>query len=103
MDSVNAMSARGVRIDMEFARIEDRRGSAGIDRPRLGDAMDRLDAGVARGIIPAEQRDALRALDVGGSPAPIEAHRGLNAVTVAYWVGGIAVLGAFGWFLVRRW
>src|ERR1700754_481241 len=65
--------------------------------------MDRLDAGVARGIITVEQRDALRALDIAASPEPIEARRGMNAVIVAYWVGALAVLCAFAWFLVTRW
>jgi hypothetical protein len=64
--------------------------------------MDRLDLGVERGIITAEQRDALRALDPGQSTG-VEARRGLNAVTVAYWAGAIAVLTAFGWFLTSRW
>jgi len=66
--------------------------------------MDRLDLGVERGIITAAQRDALRALDDAElAPASVEARRGLNAVTVAYWSGAIAVLLAFGWFLVKRW
>lgn len=62
--------------------------------------MDRLDLGVERGIITAAQRDALRALD---EPPRGEARHGLNAVTIAYWIGGIAVLAAFGWFLTTRW
>ena len=62
-----------------------------------------LERGVARGIITAEQRDALLALE-RGDPAPaIEARRGFNAVTVAYWSGGIAVLAAFAWYLINRW
>ena len=66
--------------------------------------MDRLDLGVARGIITVEQRDALRALDDGAvSATAAEARHGFNGVTVAYWTGGIAVLSAFGWFLVSRW
>jgi hypothetical protein len=66
--------------------------------------MDRLDLGVERGIITAAQRDALRALDDGVPAQPrVEARRGMNAVTVAYWSGAIAVLLAFGWFLVKRW
>lgn len=62
--------------------------------------MDRLELGVERGIITAAQRDALRAL---GDEPRREARHGLNAVTIAYWVGGIAVLSAFGWFLTKRW
>jgi hypothetical protein len=66
--------------------------------------MDRLDLGVERGIITPEQRDALRALDLEQRRASlVEAQRGLNAVTVAYWSGAIAVLIAFGWFMVTRW
>jgi len=66
--------------------------------------MDRLDLGVERGIITAAQRDALRALDDAVlAPPTVEARRGMNAVTVAYWAGAIAVLLAFGWFLVKRW
>src|SRR4051812_32931248 len=63
--------------------------------------MDRLDLGVERGIITAAQREALRALDDDDSR--LEVRRGLNAVTVAYWAGAIAVLTAFGWFLASRW
>ena len=67
--------------------------------------MDLLDLGVERGIISAGQRDALRALDDDRSSPHrrVEARRGLNAVTIAYWSGGIAVLLAFGWFLASRW
>jgi hypothetical protein len=66
--------------------------------------MDRIDLGVERGIITAEQRDALRAIDLGDArDGAKEARRGLNAVTVAYWAGAIAVLTAFGWFLASRW
>jgi hypothetical protein len=75
-----------------------------IDRTNLTGAMDRLDLGVERGIITAEQRDALRAIDLDGSVGDVkEARRGLNTVTVAYWAGAIAVLTAFGSFLVSRW
>ena len=73
-----------------------------IDRRSMTGAMDRLDLGVERGIITAAQRDALRALELGHTEG-IEARRGLNAVTVAYWAGAIAVLTAFGWFLASRW
>lgn len=73
-----------------------------IDRPKPIGAMDRLDLGVERGIITAAQRDALRAL-APDEPSAREARHGLNAVTVAYWAGAIAVLTAFGWFLTSRW
>ncbi len=62
-----------------------------------------LELGVERGIITAEQRDALLALGHEAPHATIEAKRGFNAVTVAYWTGGIAVLCAFAWFLISRW
>ena len=61
-----------------------------------------LEQGVARGIITAGQRDALLALDLDRSPG-VEARRGFNGVTVAYWSGGIAVLSACAWFLINRW
>ena len=59
---------------------------------------------MARGIISAEQRDALLALDAGAmEETPAEARRGLNSVTVAYGLGGAAVVFAFGWFVADRW
>ena len=59
--------------------------------------MDRIDLGVERGIITAEQRDALLAIDLGAaSDGAKEARRGLNAAMVAYWAGAIAVLTALG-------
>ena len=58
---------------------------------------------MARGVITPEQRDALLTLARGESAASIEARRGFNGVTVAYWTGGSAVLCAFGWFLISRW
>lgn len=61
-----------------------------------------LERGVQHGIITSEQRDALLALE-GVGTAPTEARRGFNAVTIAYWSGGIAVLAAFAWFLIDRW
>ncbi|HET7373319.1 MAG TPA: monovalent cation/H(+) antiporter subunit G [Gemmatimonadaceae bacterium] len=62
-----------------------------------------LDRGVERGIITAEQRDALLALELEAPRSAVEAKRGFNAVSVAYWTGGIAVLCAFAWFLISRW
>ena len=72
-------------------------------RPAIADA--RLDAAVAAGIISADQAAAIRALpdppdESAGTP---EAPRELNAVAIAYFVGGAAVLFAFGWFIVDRW
>jgi len=61
---------------------------------------------VGRGVISQEQHDALLAMaaePVAYERAPREAPRGFNAVTVAYAVGAVAVLFAFGWFLVDRW
>src|SRR5512146_894302 len=54
-----------------------------------------LDRGVERAIITAEQRGALLALVRGAPRGTVEAKRGFNAVSVAYWTGGIAVLCAF--------
>ena len=61
-----------------------------------------LDAGVARGIITAEQRDALLALDVAAGEGP-ESRVVFSGVTVAYGLGALLVLFAAGWFLVSRW
>jgi len=63
---------------------------------------DMLSRGVAQGIISTEQRDALLALGVGGGE-PREAARAFNGITIAYGVGALVVLFAFGWFLVDRW
>lgn len=60
-----------------------------------------LQRAVTQGIISPEQRDAILALP--DERAGLEAHRGVNAATIAYWAGGIAVLFAFGWFLIARW
>ncbi len=65
-----------------------------------------LDLGVARNIISADQRAALAAL---GGAAPTsgrpsgEAPREVNGITIAYLIGSIVVLFAFGWFMVDRW
>ena len=66
------------------------------------ESRDLLEHGVSSGIITVEQRDALLAL---GEPAgaPREAARAFNAITIAYGVGALVVLFAFGWFLVDRW
>ncbi len=65
-----------------------------------------LDLGVERGLISADQRAALLALagtaDAGTRP-PREAERAFNGITIAYGVGALVVLFAFGWFMVDRW
>ncbi|MHB1861958.1 MAG: hypothetical protein ACYCVL_03220 [Gemmatimonadaceae bacterium] len=70
-----------------------------------GITLDQLRQAVARGIISAEQLDALLAARPAapGRHAAAEAPRELNAVTIAYYVGAAAVVFAFGWFLVDRW
>lgn len=65
-----------------------------------------LNTGVEKGIISASQRDALLALATGegtGEGTRVEARRALNGVTIAYGVGALVVLFAFGWFLADRW
>ena len=62
-------------------------------------------------IISADQAARLRALadsrasDVapGAKPAGRESPRGLNTVSVAYGIGALLILFAFGWFLFERW
>lgn len=79
-------------------------------------SMSTLERAVGGGVITREQLDSIVALSppatfrarqssdgVPESDLGTEARRGLNAVTVAYWAGAIAVLFAFGWFLVDRW
>ncbi|MDE3128249.1 MAG: hypothetical protein KGL38_09580 [Gemmatimonadota bacterium] len=76
---------------------------AGNRPPPATDA--RLAAAVAAGIISADQAAAIRALpdsQMAGAAA-LEARREINAVSIAYFVGGAAVLFAFGWFIVDRW
>lgn len=69
-----------------------------------GVSAAQLDAAVARGIITAEQRDRLLALDaVPPSDDTVEPRGTLNLVTVGYWAGSLAVLFALAWFLVDRW
>ncbi|MBI5600143.1 MAG: hypothetical protein HY944_01105 [Gemmatimonadetes bacterium] len=65
-----------------------------------------LQSGVERGIISAEQRAALVALAGATEPRAGEhgeAERAFNGVTIAYGLGAIVVLFAFGWFMVDRW
>lgn len=79
-------------------------------------SLSTLEHAVGSGVITREQLDLIvalappesfRAPRAGGGPAEpdqaTEARRGMNAVTIAYWAGAIAVLFAFGWFLVDRW
>ena len=76
-----------------------------------------MSAAVERGLIDATQRRRLEALaaelatvadghDASGpasaTPAP-EAHRGFNAITIAYSLGALLVLFALAWFLAERW
>jgi hypothetical protein len=65
-----------------------------------------LDTGVARGLITPDQRAGLLALagtDAANAPSGREAERGFNGVTIAYAIGALVVLFAFGWFMVDRW
>lgn len=67
-----------------------------------------LERAVAEGIISATQRDRLLALVAGGAARtpdeePSALQQRINAVQVAYAVGALAVIFAFGWFLADRW
>lgn len=65
-----------------------------------------LDSGVDKGIITADQRAALLALAGAAEPQTGErgeAERAFNGITIAYGIGAIVVLFAFGWFMVDRW
>ncbi len=75
-----------------------------------------IHAALERGIIDASQHDKLHALAAELTPsrarlrekatagdAAREAHRGFNAITVAYSLGGLLVLFALAWFLFERW
>ncbi len=65
-----------------------------------------LDTGVEQGIISAEQRLALLALAGATEPQGSGRHepeRAFNGVTIAYGIGAMVVLFAFGWFMVDRW
>lgn len=65
-----------------------------------------LDSGVDKGIITVEQRSALLALAGAAEPQAgerREAERAFNGVTIAYGIGALVVLFAFGWFMVDRW
>jgi len=75
-----------------------------------------ISVALERGIIDPSQRDDLAALsaelsaardhqhDEADEIAPArEAHRGFNAITVAYSLGALLVLFALAWFLFERW
>jgi hypothetical protein len=64
-----------------------------------------LNLGVSRGIITPDQRAALQTLlgAVESTEGAREAERGFNGVAIAYLIGAIVVLFAFGWFMVDRW
>ncbi len=64
-----------------------------------------LNIGVERGIISADQRAQLQTLlgAIEASSPPTEAERSFNGIAVAYAIGAIVVLFAFGWFMVDRW
>jgi hypothetical protein len=62
---------------------------------------------VTRGILTEDQRQALLGLaeeDAAATGEPrVEAPGGFTGVNVAYAIGALLVLFAFGWFLVSRW
>lgn len=75
-----------------------------------------IDVALERGIIDPGQRDQLAALSAeltgsrdqsheepDDSASRREVHRGFNAITVAYSLGGLLVLFALAWFLLERW
>ena len=65
-----------------------------------------LDTGVEKGIITPDQRAALLALAGAAEPQSgeqAEAARAFNGITIAYGIGALVVLFAFGWFMVDRW
>lgn len=65
-----------------------------------------LDTGVEKGIITPDQRSALLALAGAAEPQSGErgeAERAFNGITIAYGIGALVVLFAFGWFMVDRW
>ncbi len=59
-----------------------------------------------RGMISDAQGEAILALQLERGPndsARVEASRGFNVVTVAYVLGAMLVVFAFGWVLIDRW
>ena len=65
---------------------------------------DLLRLALARGIITRKQYEAILALDPAAAAAPrAEMKRGFNWTTVAYGLGAMIVVFAFGWFLVDQW
>jgi hypothetical protein len=69
------------------------------------DPHELLHLGVSRGIISAEQRAQLQTLlgAVEASETPPAETRGFTGIAIAYLIGAIVVLFAFGWFMVDRW
>ncbi|HEX5831026.1 MAG TPA: hypothetical protein VFY16_08605 [Gemmatimonadaceae bacterium] len=68
-------------------------------------ARSDIDEAVRRGVLDADQRDALLAIaaERPEGTAAREARRGLNWVTVSYALGAGVVVAAFGWYLADRW
>src|SRR5215208_6091875 len=68
---------------------------------------DLLRLAVARGIITRAQYEAILALDpaAAAEPSPVrpETAGGFNWTTVAYALGAMVVVFAFGWFLADQW
>ena len=77
----------------------------GADSPGEGGSpRDLLRLALARGIITRKQYDAILALDpAAAAAARPEMKRGFNWTTVAYGLGAMIVVFAFGWFLVDQW
>ncbi|MGA9837490.1 MAG: hypothetical protein WBQ26_09280 [Gemmatimonadaceae bacterium] len=70
-------------------------------------SLGQLREAVTRGVISAEQLRMIRELPEPGDEraggTAREVRRGLNAVTIAYYMGAAAVVFAFGWFIIDRW
>lgn len=65
--------------------------------------LARLRDAVERGVITRAQYDAIVGDAADVPAASPEAAHGLNAVTVAYYLGAAAVVFALGWFVAERW
>lgn len=86
-----------------------------LNRPREAALNGLIDTALERGIIDPSQREKLAALAIELAPVPAEsppnavvpsvreAHRGFNAITIAYSLGGLLVVFALAWFLLERW
>lgn len=62
-----------------------------------------LDLAVARGLIGPEQAHGLRALAAERSAQRLEERPGLTLQHLAYYLGGLVVVGAMGWLLTNAW